>query len=197
MNEIKELIKNILDEKLENFELVDGGQQRTVGDLIENKVTELLFASDNILITEKRVARSRKSIEDVTLISGGKTFYIDPKTHNLDSDFSMPNLTSIQKLKKLFSSENEELIYVFVTYRVYDGVINIQDIKVFFVWELDMEILGIGALGKGQLQIKDAHNDFKFQDKGKTEWFNQFKTLVQEFLKKQLKKVNKQIVEWE
>jgi hypothetical protein len=72
----------------------------------------------------------------------------------------------------------------------------ISDVKVFFIWELDISILGVGALGKGQLQIKNANKDLVFTQKGKVGWYSDFKLLMQEFLKKQLIKVNKQILEW-
>ena len=196
MSVIKEHIKELLTQNLVNFELVDGGMQRTVGDLIENKISDILFNSDSELISEKREPRSKKSIEDVTLVSGGVLYYIDPKTHDTNSDFSMPNLTSIDKIKKLFSSNEQELIYVFVSYGLDNGMVVISDIKVFFIWELDISILGIGALGKGQLQIKNANNELVFTNKGKEEWFEDFKKLVQEYLKKQITKTNKQISEW-
>jgi hypothetical protein len=196
MSVIKEHIKELLSQNLVDFELVDGGMQRTVGDLIENKISDILFNSNSELITEKREPRSKKSIEDVTLVSGGVLYYIDPKTHDTNSDFSMPNLTSIDKIKKLFSSDEQELIYVFVSYGLDNGMVVISDIKVFFIWELDISILGIGALGKGQLQIKNANNELVFTNKGKEEWFEDFKKLVQEYLKKQITKTNKQISEW-
>jgi hypothetical protein len=194
---IKELIKNLLYTNLQSFELVNGGMQRTVGDLIESKVTEILSNSDSELISEKRAPRSKKSIEDVTLVSNGVSYYIDPKTHDKDSDFSMPNLTSVDKIKKLFSTDDHELIYVFVSYTIENGLVMIEDIKVFFIWELDISILGVGALGKGQLQIKNANNDLVFTSKGKQEWYSDFKKLVQDFLKKQITKINKQILVWE
>lgn len=197
MNPVIQFIKTQLEENLTNFELVDGGQQRTVGDLIESKVSEILRNSNSELITEKRAPRSKKSIEDVTLVSGGVLYYIDPKTHDVNSDFSMPNLTSIEKIKKLFLNQNEELVYVFVSYRLQNGMINIVDIKVFFLWELDVSILGIGALGKGQLQIKNANNKLVFTSIGKENWYKEFKKLVQEYLKKQIIKIKKQIIAWE
>lgn len=196
MNPIKEYIKQSLWQRLDDFELVDGGQQRTVGDLIEKKVSEIILSSTSNLITEKKKARSKKSIEDVTIISDGITYYIDPKTHNIGSDFSMPNLTSIDKLKKLFLSSKEELIYVFVSYSISENYVVIEDIKVFFIWEIDISVLGVGALGKGQLQIKNANKDIIFTNKGKYEWYEDFKILVQNYLKKQLKKINNQISEW-
>jgi hypothetical protein len=197
INPIKEHIKQLLEENLQNFELVDGGQQRTVGDLIENKVSEILYSSTSELISEKRAPRSKKSIEDVTIVSNNVTYYIDPKTHDINSDFSMPNLTSVDKIKKLFLTKNQELIYVFVSYDLDDGIVIIGDIKVFFIWELDISILGVGALGKGQLQIKNANKDLVFTNKGKQEWYSDFKKLVQEYLKKQINKINKQILEWQ
>jgi len=196
VNPIKQHIKELLDEQLQNFELIEGGQQRTVGDLIESKVSEILFNSTSELISEKRAPRSKKSIEDVTLVSNGVLYYIDPKTHDINSDFSMPNLTSVEKIKKLFDTTDKELIYVFVSYAITDGMVIINDVKVFFIWELDISILGVGALGKGQLQIKNANKDLVFTQKGKVGWYGDFKLLMQEFLKKQLIKVNKQILEW-
>lgn len=196
VNPIKQHIKELLDEQLENFVLIEGGQQRTVGDLIESKVAEILFNSTSELISEKRAPRSKKSIEDVTLVSNGVSYYIDPKTHDINSEFSMPNLTSVQKIKKLFDTTDKELIYVFVSYAITEGMVIISDIKVFFLWELDISILGVGALGKGQLQIKNANNNLVFTQKGKVGWYGDFKLLMQEFLKKQLIKVNKQILEW-
>lgn len=197
INPIKEHIKQLLEENLHNFELVDGGQQRTVGDLIENKVSEILYSSTSELISEKRVPRSKKSIEDVAIISNGVTYYIDQKTHDINSDFSMPNLTSVDKIKKLFLTKNEELIYVFVSYDLVNGIVTIDNIEVFFIWELDISILGVGALGKGQLQIKNANKDLVFTNKVKQEWYSDFKKLVQEYLKKQINKINKQILEWQ
>jgi hypothetical protein len=198
VNPIKKHIKDLLSENLQNFELINGGQQRTVGDLIEGKITEILYNSKSKLISETRGPRSKKSIEDVTLISNnGMTYYVDPKTHDSNSDFSMPNLTSIDKIKKLFLSMNEDLIYVFVSYIINDGIVIIGDIKVFFIWELDISILGVGALGKGQLQIKNANKDLVFTNKGKLGWYSDFKKLVQDFLSKQINKINKQILEWE
>ena len=194
---IKQYIKNLLNDKLTNFELVNGGQQRTIGDLIEFKVSEILYNDTNELISEKKLPRSKKSIEDVTLISNGIKYYIDPKTHDINSQFSMPNLTSVEKIKKLFLTNEKELVYVFVVYSLVDHVVIIEDIKVFFIWELDISILGVGALGKGQLQIKNANIDIVFTNKGKIEWYSNFRKLVQEYLIKQIIKINKQILEWQ
>ena len=68
----------------------------------------------------------------------------------------------------------------------YDKVYNVI---VKYIWELDWSILGIGALGKGQLQIKNANNEMVFTEIGKTEWFNTFKVKGLEYNRKQLIKI--------
>jgi hypothetical protein len=196
-NSIKEYIEKTLKDNLQNFELVNGGQQRTVGDIIESQVVQIMLNSNNDLISETRKARSKKSIEDVTIISKDETFYIDPKTHDVNSKFSMPNMTSINKIRKLFVSDDKELIYVFVDYEIQDRIVMITTIKVFYIWELDISILSIGALGNGQLQIKNANKELIFTNKEKHDWYLDLKKLVQEYLKKQLKKIEKQIIEWQ
>jgi hypothetical protein len=196
-NQIKKYLTDLLNEKLQDFELVEGGMQRTVGDLIESKVSDIIVNSKSNLISETRRSRSKKSIEDVSVISNSVTYYIDPKTHNRDSEFSMPNLTSVEKIKKLFSSQDKDLIYVFVTYIIMDSMVMIENIKVFFIWELDTSILRIGALGKGQLQIKNANDKIIFTNKGKLGWYSGFKNLVIEFLEKQENKIKKQKIQWQ
>jgi hypothetical protein len=193
---IKQHILNLLTNQLQDFELMDGSQQRAVGDLIEHKVIEILYNTNDNIISETKKSTGKKSIEDVTLISNRISYYIDPKTHNIHSSFSMPNLTAIEKIKKLFSTPDYELIYVLVNYEIINNVVTIKGFDIFFLWEIDCSILRVGALGKGQLQLKDANKELIFTDKGKDEWFIDFKKMVIEFLEKQLEKIKKQILDW-
>jgi len=49
-------------------------------------------------------------------------------------------------------------------------------------------------LGKGQLQIKNANNEMIFTEIGKQEWFNILKEEGLEYNKKQLIKIENEIV---
>lgn len=193
---VKEYIKNIIIENLENFEVDKGGKQRTIGDLYEQKVCDI-FLNNNDSVKTVIKSRGKKSIEDISLIIDGITYYVDPKTHDIDADFSMPNLSAIEKIKKLFFSDNTELIYVFIHYDKNKNMVTLKDIDVHFIWELDNSILGVGALGKGQLQLKNANNKLIITSEGKEEWFKLFKKSVLKFLDKQIIKINKQILEWQ
>ena len=115
---IKDYFTDLITQNLQDFELVDGGQQRTIGDLVENKVIEIITADTNPLISEVKLSTGKKSMEDVSVVSDGVRYLLDPKSHNVDSEFSMPNLTSISKIKKLYSTPKQELLYVFVDYQI-------------------------------------------------------------------------------
>lgn len=196
MDVIKEHIKNTLLEKLTNFETIAGGEQRTYGDLLQSKAVDILFDSKNDLVTETKRAKSKRTMEDVTLISQKKLFYIDIKTHNLDSEFSMPNLTSINRIRKVFNSDKKELVYALVSYVLENDMLIVKDVEVFFIWELDPTILTVGALGLGQLQIKDANNELIFTTIGKVNWYSEYVKLVQVYLQKQKIKIEQQILSW-
>lgn len=193
---IKEHIKNTLLEKLTNFETVPGGEQRTYADLVQKKAVDILFDSKNDLVTETRRAKSKRTIEDVTLISQKKLFYIDIKTHDLNSEFSMPNLTSINRIRKVFNSDKKELVYSLVSYVLENNMLIVKDVEVFFIWELEPTILSVGALGLGQLQIKDANKELIFTTIGKMSWYSEYVKLVQVYLQKQKIKIEQQILEW-
>ena len=201
MTESQQNIKNhlteLITENLQDFDLVDGGQQRTIGDLVEKKVIEIILQNQNPIINEVKLSTGKKSMEDVSVVSDGVTYMLDPKSHNVDSEFSMPNLSSISRIKKLFDNDKKEMMYVFVDYKIDGQVVKIEDIKVLYLWELDMSMLGIGALGKGQLQIKNLNKELVISDEGKQIWYGKLKTQVKEYLAKQIKKIEKQKKEWE
>jgi hypothetical protein len=195
---MKQIISDILKEEMVNFVITEGSEQRSVGDMIEFKIKNILMGlATNGLVAECVEPRSKKSIEDVTLIGhDGVKYYIDPKSHNVNSKFSMPNLTSVEKLRKLLSSNDKELVYVFVSYEVIGQDVNVTSIDVKYVWELSFDMLRIGSLGKGQLQISDMNKELKFTEEGKQGWFNKLKETVRGYHNQRIKQIEKDKLQW-
>lgn len=195
---MKRIISNILKEEMSNFVIAEGSEQRSVGDIIEFQIKNILMGLVATgLVADCVEPRSKKSIEDVTLIGhDGVKYYIDPKSHNVNSKFSMPNLTSVEKLRKLLSSNDKELVYVFVSYEVIGQNVNITSIDVKYVWELSFAMLRIGSLGKGQLQISDMNKDLKFTEIGKQEWFEELKSVVRDYHTQRIKQIEKDKLQW-
>lgn len=183
---------------MSNFVIAEGSEQRSVGDIIEFQIKNILMGLVATgLVADCVEPRSKKSIEDVTLIGhDGVKYYIDPKSHNVNSKFSMPNLTSVEKLRKLLSNNDKELVYVFVSYEVIGQNVNITSIDVKYVWELSFAMLRIGSLGKGQLQISDMNKDLKFTEIGKQEWFEELKSVVRDYHTQRIKQIEKDKLQW-
>jgi hypothetical protein len=190
-------IKNKIQEQLTDFTIQDGSGQRTIGDLLEFKVIEILKSlKDDNLINEYVEARSKKSVEDISLIGNDIHHYVDIKTHNLDLDFSMPNLTSIEKLREILLDENKSLIYVFISYKIQENLVIINNVEVKYIWNLDFSILRIGSLGRGQLQIKNMNNELIFNDDSKLTWFEKLKKVVNLYHDSRIKKIEKEKKLW-
>lgn len=194
MKNLKESVENILKDNLKDFELSKSFGHRSVGDKIESDCADIIR---NNFPKNYFAPRSKKSTEDFALIFDKDITYFDVKTHFLQEDpgFSMPNLISVKVLKKLLKSE-KSLIYIFVDYERVGDIVVIGKIIVKYIYELDWSILGIGALGKGQLQIKNANNELIFTQIGKEKWFEILKKNVVIFYEKELKKIAKDITMW-
>jgi len=182
-------------QNLSNFKLSNSYGHRAVGDKIEDdcaKIAEKFYSKNYIKPMSKR------SIEDFSLVDKTQHNLLDVKTHFIQTDkgFSMPNLISVKRLKKLLEKDTHSLLYIFVDYSRSNGNVIIEDVHIKYVWELDWSMLGIGALGKGQLQIKDANKELVFTTIGKNKWFKILKERVNEFYKKELIKIEKEIKLW-
>jgi hypothetical protein len=198
--QMKELILSELSQNLTDFTIQNGSEQRTIGDLVEDKVREIcrnFSKNSNYKFIDRR---SKKSLEDFTLVgadeTGKKFYYFDPKTHDVNAEFSMPNLSSVDKLKKLLQSTNEELLNVFISYKIENQTVKILHIDVRYIWELDFNSLRVGSLGKGQLQISDMKKGILLTEEGKTKWFENLKSKVREYHLSQIERIEKEKEKW-
>lgn len=189
---MKKIINNKLNDSIGKSFNTTNLQQRGVADVIEKYICEQITKIDNKeLIIEQ--STSKRSLEDIQIKNNQELYKIDIKTHDLNSDFSMPNLISVDRLKKFYENKNNHLIYIIVSYQTINEITQIKNIQIRFVEELSWEILGIQNLGKGQLQIKNMNNELIFVEPNREEWINTLKQNMIKFYKKQIAKTQKLI----
>ena len=193
--DIKSQLEIELKRKLQNFNLSESYGHRAVGDKLEADAADIV---SGLFTNEFRNPNSKRSIDDFSLVIQNQINFFDVKTHYIQSTkgFSMPNLISVKRLKSVLENNLQTLSYIFIDYKRENGKVLIEDIHIKYVWELDWSILTIGALGKGQLQIKDANKDLVFTTIGKDAWFDILKVKVNEFYKKELNKIEKELKLW-
>ena len=165
METIIKQIQDSLDKNLQKEIPYEGGlMQRGIADIIEVIVSDIILNLKDQSIKESYEAKSKRSIEDVGLITTDyDDIKIDIKTHDSESDLSMPNLISISRIKKFYENDKNLLLYVFVKYHTDNNSIHISEVIVKSIEQIDWGCLTIGKLGKGQLQITNM-NDISFND---------------------------------
>lgn len=189
-----ENIEKLLKNNLKDFTIDTSLQQRSVADIIEYECCKIV---KNEYTNMYLPATSKRSIEDFCLVSE-TTNYFDVKTHHIqENGFSMPNLISIDRLRKLLQNEKITLTYIFIDYVREDNRILIKNINIKYVWQLDWSVLGIGSLGKGQLQISDNNKDLKYTNVGRDAWYKELILKGYEYNLKQIQKIQKEIKKWQ
>lgn len=174
---------------------VDNLEQRGYADMIEKLVAEEAKKHNP---SEFRPASSKRSIEDFSYHTYSQYAWYDVKSFDVDSEFSMPNLVSIDRLRKVMTSKMEDLIYIFVDYKL-DHVnrkVDIQKIEFRPVYTIDPAVLAIQNLGKGVLQIKNMHNSVDKYTGTKEEWMKAISVMAQNFYAKQITKFKKLQSTW-
>jgi hypothetical protein len=199
MKTIIKQIQGALDNNLpKEIPYESGLMQRGIADIIEVIVSDIILNLKHQSIKESYEAKSKRSIEDVGLVT---TEYddikIDIKTHDSNSDLSMPNLISISRIKKFYENDRNLLLYVFVKYVTNGRSIQILDTKVKAIEQLNWECLTIGNLGKGQLQVKNM-DEITFQTfMTRNDWIERLSCDVVIYYQSLIKKIQtKWIKEW-
>lgn len=194
-----DLVKNHLISKLKKLEgttlnIPTKASQRTVADEIEMMCCAIAAKEFK---NEYVAAKSVRSVDDFSIVVGDYVIMADVKSHYVqDEGFSMPNLISVKRLKNILEDPTKELIYIFVDYTRQGTKVTLTEVKVLSVYQIDWQDLTIGALGLGQLQIKNANNAINESMVGREVWFQILKTKTIEFYNKELNKIQKQIDFW-
>lgn len=165
MENIIKQIQEALDKDIQlDYPVDENLMQRGIADIIEQDVSKIILNLKSRIIKESYEAKSKRSIEDVGLITNDyDDVKIDIKTHDTESELSMPNLISIARLKKFYENDRNLLVYVFVKYINHGNNVQVLQVKVKPIEQINWECLTIGNLGKGQLQITDM-NKISFQN---------------------------------
>ena len=184
-----QLLRNTLSELIGSQIDSNSLQQRGIADKIEELVcNKIKTINTNGLLVED--ASSKRSLEDIQITDENNNLYkLDIKTHDINADFSMPNMVSVARLLNFYQTETNNLAYIFVDYKEENNVTEITNIIIKLVEELSWDILAIQNLGKGQLQIKDMNSELIFIEPNREVWVQQLKVNMVEHYNKTIRKI--------
>lgn len=138
---------------------------------------------------------ARRAMADLAFIDQKDLYYIvDVKTHRLETEFNMPNLTSVERLARFYEDDTNYYVVLMVAYNVV-SMIRIHVEKVHFVpiEFLSWSCLTIGALGWGQIQIANANNIVVNHEYSRKRWMLELCNILFEFYPQEIEKVKGRI----
>lgn len=186
---IEKKTKNLLNSKkrLRNPE----HSPRTMGDMVQ-KVLEKSMSKcfPRADIKNFKGDYKRKAMSDVSFKDMKNNFFsVDVKTRNEDTDFNMPNMTSVRRIWKFYEKDTNYFVILLVDYKTVDNERYFTNVRLFPIEWFNWNDLRIGALGWGQIQIKNATKFEIDESQNRKAWLLTLHKTVLEFYDEQLNEI--------
>ena len=167
---------------------------RAVGDAIES----ILGSSFDIILgdlcKEYSATFARRAMADLAFTDVDDFYYVvDVKTHRPDTKFSMPNLTSVQRLARFYEDDANYFTLLIVSYHVEATQAIVTNVRFVPIEFLGWDCLTIGALGWGQVQIADSNFITVNPQYSRKKWMIELCDVLFEFYPKEIAKINDRI----
>jgi hypothetical protein len=179
--------------QLMNYNTVNS--PRAVGDAVQG------FLEKNIskclpqeLVVKINTSFARRSMADLAFEDVTENYYVvDIKTHNLNTNFNMPNLTSVERLARFYGDTKNYFVLLLVSYKI-DGEQLLFDNCIFVPIEhLDWSCLTLGALGWGQIQIANSNITTINVENARKKWMLQLCDALDLFYPNEIAKITQRI----
>lgn len=170
------------------------GSTRAAGDAIESIIATNFQGIVADYCKKYSADFARRAMADLAFEDKENNYYlIDVKTHNIETKFNMPNLTSVQRLAKLYYNEDyvvkDYYTLLIARYKTEELNINVLNVNFVPIENLDWSCLTIGALGWGQIQIANSKNIKINRKLKRKQWMLQLCDELDEFYPREIAKI--------
>lgn len=122
---------------------------------------------------------------------------VDEKPHREETQFNMPNLTSVKRLSRFYESDTNVFALLMIRYSMDGPKVNVSEVIFSPIEFLDWNCLTVGALGWGQIQIANS-NDIRVIDRySRKKWMIQLCNVMTEFYPQEIGKIRARITHFE
>jgi hypothetical protein len=131
---------------------------RAVSDAIQTILSEQFQPLLGDLFNDYSAAFARRAMADLAFTDKDGFYYVvDVKTHRLDTNFNMPNLTSVERLARFYEDDSNYFAILIVKYKIEGTRVIAKQVHFIPIEFLGWNCLTIGALRWGQIQIANAN----------------------------------------
>lgn len=168
---------------------------RAIGDTVQEIIGEFLpdcFPSE--MVDHFKSDFARRSMEDVAFCDTNGNYYaIDIKTHNLCTDFNMPNLISVERLARFYRDDKKYFVILLVEYSVDKDHLTFNNVHFIPIEHLEWSCLTIGALGWGQIQIANSNRIDVNRSNSRVDWMLSLCDAMDIFYPREINKISERI----
>jgi len=188
-----DLIK-LINEQSDFLSIRTAPSTRAVGDAIQAIISEnfqLLFRDS---VREYTAELSRRAMADFKFTDADNfAYHVDVKTHRLETEFNMPNLTSVRRLASLYEDDNNYFVILSVSYALEETRVHVDRIHFVPIEFLSWDCLTVGALGWGQIQIANANIIHINDGYSRKKWMLKLCDVMLDFYPKEIRKIDDRI----
>jgi len=179
----------------DDFLLYDtASSTRATGDAIEQILSENLDSILGNICAEYSANFARRAMADIAFKDIDDFYYvIDVKTHRTDTEFNMPNLTSVRRLARFYEDDSNYFSVIIVSYHVEVTKAIIENVRFIPIEFLGWDCLTIGALGWGQIQIANSNFITVNTEYSRKKWMLKLCDVMLEFYPGEISKIRDRI----
>lgn len=171
---------------------------RAVGDAIQDIVStgfqDILGADCRKYSTDF----ARRVMADLAVTDrAGLHHAIDVKTHRADSRFSMTNLTSVERLAHFYANDTNFFALLLIRYGIEGRRPVVTETTFVPIEFLAWDCLTIGALGRGQIQIRDSNTVTVNPGYSRRRWMLEFCDAMLSFYPREIAKIGERVSRFE
>lgn len=171
---------------------------RAVGDAIQDILGEECQQILGNWCADYSATFARRAMADLAFTDKDGFYYVvDVSTFRTDTNFNMPNITSVERLARFYEDDKNYFVVLSVSYHVSGTktvVTNVRFIPIeFYMWDC----LTIGALGWGQIQIANSNQISIREQYPRKKWMLEFCDVLLDFYPREIGKINLRIERFE
>jgi hypothetical protein len=167
---------------------------RAVGDAIQSILSENFRSLLGNRCKDYSADFARRAMADLAFTDQDDFYYyVDVKTHRLDTKFNMPNLTSVERIARFYEDDKNYFVMLMVKYLIKQTKARVQEVHFISIEFLAWDCLTIGALGWGQIQIADAKVIKINEGYSRRKWMLELCDVMLDFYPKEIGKIKNRI----
>lgn len=190
--EIEQEIVKLINLEPDFLSLRTATSTRAAGDAIQTILCECFQALLGDTCVEYSATFARRAMADLAFTDTDGFYYVvDVKTHRLETDFNMPNLTSVERLTRFYEDDKNYFVVLMIKYSIKGTKLTVEEARFVPIEFLSWNCLTIGALGWGQIQIANANITNVNEGYSRKKWMIELCNIMLKFYPREIGKIMK------